>query len=185
MDDSANLILVTGSANSGKSEWAEYLAQSSNKPLIYIATAQKNEDDPEWMKKIELHQQRRNDLWQTWEIPLELPEAIGSLPSDHGVLIDSLGTWVANYLSVEDEIWQQQTRSFLDSLVQARTHPIVIVGEETGWGVVPAYELGRLFRSRLGVLIRQVGSIVDRVYLVVGGHAVDISKIGINLNSID
>ena len=29
MNYSDNLILVTGAANSGKSEWAEYLAQKS------------------------------------------------------------------------------------------------------------------------------------------------------------
>ena len=187
MDYSDNLILVTGAANSGKSEWAEYLAQNSQKPLIYIATAQKNEDDTEWMAKIKLHQQRRSDLWQTWEVPLDLPTAIVNLPDNHGVLIDSLGTWVANYLTIEEQVWEQQLQLFLTNLSQVGgvTAPIIIVAEETGWGVVPAYELGRLFRSRLGKLTRQVGSIVDRVYLVVGGHAVDVSKIGINLASIE
>lgn len=181
MNKSPRLILVTGAANSGKSEWAEHLAEKTNKPLIYIATAQKNEYDSEWMKKIAAHQQRRSSQWQTWEIPKQLTASLVNIPVDSCILIDSLGTWVANYLEAEETIWQKQTEELISSLKQANAHSIIMVAEETGWGVVPAYELGRLFRSRLGKLIRQVGVIADSVYLVVGGHAVDVSKIGTKL----
>jgi adenosylcobinamide kinase/adenosylcobinamide-phosphate guanylyltransferase len=53
------------------------------------------------------------------------------------------------------------------------------VGEETGWGVVPAYPLGRTFRDRLGGLIRRLGSVADTVYLVTGGHALNLSQLGV------
>jgi adenosylcobinamide kinase/adenosylcobinamide-phosphate guanylyltransferase len=175
------LILVTGAANSGKSEWAEYLAIKTQQPLIYIATGQKNESDPEWMEKIEVHQKRRTSQWQTWEIPQELPSAITQIPVDSCTLIDSLGTWVANYLEAEDALWQKQTEELIFNLQNAQSSPIILVAEETGWGVVPAYELGRLFRRRLGILTRQIGTIADRVYLVVGGYAVDVSQIGIKI----
>ncbi|HEY9645731.1 MAG TPA: bifunctional adenosylcobinamide kinase/adenosylcobinamide-phosphate guanylyltransferase, partial [Chroococcidiopsis sp.] len=33
------LILVTGPSRSGKSEWAEWLANHSHKPVTYVATA--------------------------------------------------------------------------------------------------------------------------------------------------
>jgi adenosylcobinamide kinase/adenosylcobinamide-phosphate guanylyltransferase len=55
---------------------------------------------------------------------------------------------------------------------------IILVAEETGWGIVPAYELGRLFRDRLGSLTRQIGAIADTPYLVVGGYALNLKKYG-------
>ena len=46
---------------------------------------------------------------------------------------------------------------------------LIFVAEETGWGVVPAYPLGRLFRDRLGYIVFKLGNIVDPTYLVIGG----------------
>ena len=182
MNQSPRLILVTGAANSGKSEWAEYLATQTNQPLLYIATGQKNESDLEWMKKIEAHQKRRSSQWQTWEIAQQLSSAITNIPTNSCALIDSLGTWVANHLEAEDSTWQKQTEELILNLQDAQSSHIIMVAEETGWGVVPAYELGRIFRRRLGKLTREIGAIADQVYLVVGGYAVDVSKIGINLD---
>ena len=42
------IILVTGPARSGKSEWAENLALESGKKVVYIATANENPHDLEW-----------------------------------------------------------------------------------------------------------------------------------------
>ena len=174
------IILVTGAASSGKSEWAESLAQQTQRQVIYIATAAKNERDSEWMAKILKHQQRRPSNWINWEIPQELVKAIATAPTQSCLLVDSLGTWVTNWLMEEEEVWQIQARQLIQQL-KISQHAVILVAEETGWGVVPAYELGRLFRNRLGDLIRQVGLIADQVYLVVGGYAVDLSKIGIKL----
>ncbi|MGH8001539.1 MAG: bifunctional adenosylcobinamide kinase/adenosylcobinamide-phosphate guanylyltransferase, partial [Brasilonema sp.] len=43
----SKVILVTGPARSGKSEWAEILAMQSQKVVIYVATAVQNSDDEE------------------------------------------------------------------------------------------------------------------------------------------
>ncbi len=181
--ESMFITLVTGAANSGKSEWAEYLASQSDKSVIYIATAQKNEDDREWQRKIELHQARRPKNWQTWEITHDLPSAIAETPPDSCILVDSLGTYVANYLAQNDDDWQKEVDLLLTNCTRCASK-MIFVGEETGWGVVPAYPSGRLFRSRLGGLIRLLGAMADEVYLVVGGYAVDVSKIGVSLASI-
>lgn len=177
-----NIILVTGAANSGKSEWAEFLAKETGLQVIYIATAQKNDQDVEWTAKIIKHQQRRPKNWENWEIPLDLSLAINQAPANSCLLIDSLGTWVTNWLMSDEEIWEKEVKQLIQQLTQSQ-QTIILVAEETGWGVVPAYELGRLFRNRLGNLTRRVGLIADSVYLVIGGYAVDISKFGIKLQS--
>jgi adenosylcobinamide kinase/adenosylcobinamide-phosphate guanylyltransferase len=181
--ENSNIILVTGAANSGKSEWGEYLVNNSQKPVIYIATAQKIENDEEWIVKIKKHQQRRPKKWETWEIPFDLPLAIDKISKDHCILIDSLGTWVANFLEEDEFNWQMQVEKLIFSLENTSSE-VILVAEETGWGVIPAYPQGRLFRNRLGKLIRLVGSIANTVYLIVGGYAVDVSKIGVKLDNL-
>jgi len=43
----SKVILVTGPARSGKSEWAETLAMQAGKSVIYVATAQV--DPADWL----------------------------------------------------------------------------------------------------------------------------------------
>jgi adenosylcobinamide kinase/adenosylcobinamide-phosphate guanylyltransferase len=175
------IILVTGATRSGKSEWAESLAQASQKPVIYIATSLIDKTDQEWCDRVLQHQQRRSSQWQTLEIPVQLSQAIDNSLSPGCLLIDSLGTWVANCLEISAENWQEMTEKLLQSLHNSSVD-IILVSEETGWGVVPAYPLGRLFRDRLGDLSRKIGTMADTVYLVTGGHALNLSQLGQRLN---
>ncbi|WP_254567189.1 bifunctional adenosylcobinamide kinase/adenosylcobinamide-phosphate guanylyltransferase [Oscillatoria sp. HE19RPO] len=175
------IILVTGPARSGKSEWAELLAEQSGKPVIYLATSRLDPDDSEWQGRIDRHRQRRQASWRTQEVPLALTGAIlQGTASDHPscLLVDSLGTWVANLLEEEDPTWRGILEELMESLKGLKQGTVIFVGEETGWGVVPAYPMGRSFRDRLGDLVRRLGAIADPVYLVTGGHAVNLSAIG-------
>jgi adenosylcobinamide kinase/adenosylcobinamide-phosphate guanylyltransferase len=174
------IILVTGAARSGKSEWAEILAEQTTKSVIYLPTAYLNPQDSEWQARILRHQQRRPSHWQTRSIPKKLIPAIASGLATECLLIDSLGTWVANLLALDEAGWQKTTKDLLLGL-QTTPADTILVGEETGWGIVPAYQSGRIFRDRLGDLLRQIGSIADTVYLVTGGHVLDLSHLGIRL----
>jgi adenosylcobinamide kinase / adenosylcobinamide-phosphate guanylyltransferase len=171
------LILVTGAARSGKSEWAEQLALETSKAVTYIATATIDPTDGEWQARILLHQQRRPATWQTVAAVVDLAKTIDSALVTQCLLIDSLGTWVANLLDRSDGEWENLTQQLLEILPNS-VATIVIVAEETGWGVVPAYPSGRLFRDRLGMLTRKIGSIANPVYLVTGGHVLNLSQLG-------
>lgn len=174
---SRQIILVTGAACSGKSEWAETLASQMQCPVTYLATARECSTDAEWQARIERHRRRRPCHWQTLEVPLALSEAIVRGEPPCCLLVDSLGTWVANLLEQEDGEWQQTVKQLLASL-ESSTADIIFVAEETGWGVVPAYKAGRLFRNRLGHLSRLIGSAASATYLVTGGHALNLSQLG-------
>lgn len=178
-----SIILVTGPARSGKSEWAESLAIKSSKAVIYLATAQIDKSDLEWVRRIEQHRHRRPQSWQTREVPhLDLIEAIAHAPASSCLLIDSLGTWVANLLDTEESKWQESVQSLVLTL-QHQAQDVIFVAEETGWGVVPAYSSGRLFRDRLGNLVRRIGSISQDVYLVTGGYALNLANLGSRLEN--
>ncbi|VEP11281.1 Adenosyl cobinamide kinase/adenosyl cobinamide phosphate guanylyltransferase [Hyella patelloides LEGE 07179] len=175
------VILVTGAARSGKSEWAENLAHNSSKSVVYVATAIMTSEDREWQKRILKHQQRRPSNWITIAEPKNLTRVINQAKPDQCLLIDSLGTWVANLLDVKANNWDTITNNLLFSLTQTQSQ-LIFVGEETGWGVIPAYASGRLFRDRLGHIIRQIGTVADTAYLVTGGHALNLSVLGTALD---
>jgi len=181
MSEPKQIILVTGGSRSGKSEWAENLAINSNKSVVYVATAMTDTTDQEWQARILKHQQRRPDSWQTIIEHKNLDLVIDQALNTQCLLIDSLGTWVANFLEIENSsAWQKITDKFLESLDNTQG-TIILVGEETGWGVVPAYKSGRIFRDRLGHLTRQIGAIADATYLVVGGHVLNLNILGTSL----
>jgi adenosylcobinamide kinase / adenosylcobinamide-phosphate guanylyltransferase len=174
------VILVTGAARSGKSEWAEDLAMNSAKQVVYIATATQYPDDQEWQARIQKHQQRRPENWVTLCVSVELTAALAQSKPNTCLLVDSLGTWVANFLEVDDLIWDHTVAELLKILPLVEAD-IIFVAEETGWGVVPAYPMGRKFRDRLGALVRQLGTICNPVYLITGGHALNLSLLGVPL----
>lgn len=179
------IVLVTGASRSGKSEFAEMLAQKSDYSIVYVATAKIDETDPEWQRRIEQHQQRRPQTWQTVMISDEgLAAYIAQASSSQCLLIDSLGTWIANFLDQEPAQWEQTSELLLSNLKGSKAK-IIVVGEETGWGVVPAYPVGRLFRDRLGYLSRQIANIADTTYLVAGGHVLNLSELGESLSNYE
>ncbi|WP_293353913.1 MULTISPECIES: bifunctional adenosylcobinamide kinase/adenosylcobinamide-phosphate guanylyltransferase [unclassified Microcoleus] len=171
------IILVTGPARSGKSEWAETLAAGSGKQVIYVATSLVDEADLEWQSRLEQHRNRRPSDWQILEVPIDLPRVVRTGTPSDCLLIDSLGTWTANLLEQEATLWTATQQDLLASL-KSTAADVIFVGEETGWGVVPAYPAGRLFRDRLGTLVRHIGAIADTVYLATGGYALNLSALG-------
>lgn len=178
------VILVTGPARSGKSEWAETLAMQTGKSVIYVATAQVDPADSEWLFRIEQHRCRRPAKWVTLEVPLQLVETIRFAPKASCLLVDSLGTWVANLLEQDNTNWEGTVQNLLLSLEQV-AGDVILVAEETGWGVVPAYPIGRTFRDRLGSLVRRLGAIAHPVYLVTGGHVLNLSHLGSPLPAVE
>lgn len=172
-----SIILITGPARSGKSEWAEHLATQSGKKVVYVATARENPSDIEWQKRIQVHQQRRPQDWETLAIPVDLSTTLADAKPNTCLLVDSLGTWVTNLLEQDEVSWQNTIAEFIDT-VQLVAADMVFVAEEVGWGVVPAYPIGRLFRDRLGSLVRQLSPVCDAVYLVTGGYVLNLSVLG-------
>lgn len=149
----------------------------SGKSVIYVATAQVDPADSEWLFRIEQHRCRRPRDWVTLEVPYQLVATIETATLSSCLLVDSLGTWVANLLEEDDISWEGTVQNLLLSLQQV-AGDVILVAEETGWGVVPAYPIGRRFRDRLGSLVRRLGAIADPVYLVTGGHVLNLSALG-------
>jgi len=149
---------------------------------VYVATSVENQQDREWQHRINRHRDRRPPEWETLEVPVHFASTVVSADAQTCLLVDSLGTWLANILHLADDTWEDTIQELLISLQQTAGE-VILVAEETGWGIVPAYPLGRQFRDRLGVLTRQIGAIADSVYLVTGGYALDVKQLGERVES--
>ncbi len=71
-----DLTLYLGGTRSGKSLRAETQAKQTNGPVLYVATATLQPDDPAMLERIRKHRARRPSTWQTLECPLHLADAL-------------------------------------------------------------------------------------------------------------
>ena len=164
------ITLILGGVRSGKSRYAQALAEKSAK-VIFLATAEAGDD--EMRARIEHHQQERPATWRTVEVPVDLDTAL----IQHGnngalLLVDCLTLFTANLLAAEkDNANQIQTRvdRLCAALKEVSAASIVLVSNEVGSGIVPAYASGRQFRDLLGEINQRVAQIADNVVLMVAG----------------
>lgn len=179
----ARLTLVLGGVRSGKSAFAEKLAQDLNVPTLYLATAQIT--DSEMAERVRRHRDRRPGNWKTIEEPLNLADTLRSallVPDPHGaVLLDSLDVWVSNLLlkhedkpSTEVECLALSQVDQLLEVCQQTDVSFFLVSSEVGLSLVPPNALGRRFQDLLGLVNQRVAAAADRVYLVVAGIPVKI-----------
>ncbi len=165
--------LILGGARSGKSSFAETNAKQGRegKALHYVATA--IAFDQEMQKRIQHHQQRRDESWQEHECPLQLPQLISRFTADDVVLVDCLTLWLNNVIFEQGEAAQDDTiRNKVDGLVVALANSsahIVLVSNEVGLGVVPMGEVTRLFVDHAGWMNQALAKVADEVTFVAAG----------------
>ena len=159
------LALVIGGARSGKSACAERLATSSARRRRYIATAEAWDD--EMRDRIARHQRDRGADWTTVEAPLDLPAALAAATAAEVVLIDCATLWLTNHLLADHDI-EAETARLLQALA-ACPAPVIIVTNETGWGIVPDNALARRFRDDQGRLNQRLAAQAGLVVTVIAG----------------
>lgn len=172
----SHLTLISGPAASGKSRWAEHLAHISRRPVVVLATGPDLPEDPSWQQRLQRHRQRRPPSWRTLEVGGDLSPALLTLGDDQMALVDSLGTWVAAHIESAAPVWQEQVARLKETLLCA-TYPVLLVSEETGWGVVPTTAVGGRFRDRLGELQQHLSPHCEASWLVIHGRAFDLAKL--------
>ncbi len=160
------ISLVLGGARSGKSSFAQAVAEGETGDLIYIATAQAF--DAEMTDRIARHRSDRGPRWQTVECPLALADAIVAHKGDgKTILVDCLTLWLSNLMLGEHDI-AAAVSALVTSLKNASAN-IILVSNEVGQGIVPDNALARRFRDEAGWLNQTIACAADNVWFVTAG----------------
>ncbi|GAV31207.1 MAG: bifunctional adenosylcobinamide kinase/adenosylcobinamide-phosphate guanylyltransferase [Anaerosomatales bacterium] len=179
------LTVITGGVRSGKSAAAAAFAEATRRPVV-VVVAGVAEGDPEMAARIEAHRRARPAEWRVVEAAQMTPEHwLSSVSDKECLLVDCFGTllaslvWPQHGLDVVDVDAREVTESALalaDAII-ARRGETIVVTNEVGWGVVPAYPSGRAFADAIGTANRRLVDAADRAFLAVCGRLVDLSRL--------
>ncbi len=176
----ARIVLITGGARSGKSAFAQRLAESLPGPRTYVATCPVL--DEEMAERIRRHQQERaSGDWATVEEQVALADVLRTLPGSGVVLVDCVTLWINNLLYQAgqeglDLTEEDASRHCAGVLEAASRHggTVVFVTNELGMGIVPGDAVSRRYRDLVGRVNQQIAAAADDVTFLVSGIPLDL-----------
>lgn len=159
-------LLVLGGARSGKSAYAQSLAEACGLERLYLATAAAG--DEEMAARIARHQADRGEGWTTIEEPIEIAAALlMHAKAGRVVVVDCLTLWLSNLILAGRDPGSAVTA--LADAIGRLAGPMILVSNEVGMGIVPDHKLGREFRDWQGRANREIGAVCDAVIFVAAG----------------
>jgi adenosylcobinamide kinase/adenosylcobinamide-phosphate guanylyltransferase len=171
LDQSTRSLLVFGGARSGKSRYAQKLAEASGRYPILIATGEAC--DAEMAARIARHAAERGPSWGLVEEPLELVAALEREARDDRILVVDCATlWLSNLILREADT--TAATQALEISVARLGGPVIFVSNEVGSGIVPENALARAFRDAQGLLNQTLGGVCEAVVLVSAGLALQL-----------
>ena len=160
--------LVLGGARSGKSHYAQQLAEQTGKQIVYIATA--TAGDNEMKLRIEQHQRQRPASWTIVEEPLKLADVIKKhVDNGHCILVDCLTLWLSNCMATEEAGAIEQQLDNLVETVNGINTDLIMVSNEVGQGIVPMGELSRQFVDESGRMHQKLAQVCEHVVFIIAG----------------
>ncbi|MCB0037145.1 MAG: bifunctional adenosylcobinamide kinase/adenosylcobinamide-phosphate guanylyltransferase, partial [Anaerolineales bacterium] len=136
-------------------------------------------EDGEMAQRIAKHRAERPTHWQTLETPQWVGAAVAAVdPTAYEVvLLDCLTMLASNVLLALPEAVDAQTAEdaltaeieALLAVYERTASHWIIVSNEVGLGIVPAYALGRLYRDVLGRANQRLAAAADTVLFMVAG----------------
>jgi adenosylcobinamide kinase/adenosylcobinamide-phosphate guanylyltransferase len=155
-----------------------------------VATAYNDPNDREWTERIAHHRARRPAAWRIVETSAPGAPSLESLlraaDAEQTLVIDSTGTWLAERMrarlareanALDEAALESELAAVTRALTEARAY-VIVVGDEAGWGIVPEYPSGRVFRDVLGRAQQALAAAALRAYVVVAGVALDLHALG-------
>jgi adenosylcobinamide kinase / adenosylcobinamide-phosphate guanylyltransferase len=187
-----SLIVLTGGARSGKSSAACRLVSSRHEDVV-VVVAEQEPEDAEMSRRIVRHRAERPTNYTTIEVHEGMSWTV-DVPEDACLLLDCLGTLVSQMVGAAfgmrgetvaaDDMVSQETETnveqSVDALVDwlvARSADTVVVTNEVGSGIVPAYPDARLFRDVMGRANRRLTDAADTAYLAVCGRLIELTTL--------
>lgn len=175
------VVLVTGGARNGKSDYAQKRASEAGGRVGYIATAVVT--DADMSDRIERHKASRPAEWETFERYCGFAELSRSerFAQCDTLLLDCLTTLTTNHMMDSGldfdtcalgalQTLEEKITADVDALLDAaKGKRLIMVTNEVGQGVVPAFRMGSLFRDIAGRLNMHVAARADEVICMISG----------------
>ena len=179
-----SLLVLTGGVRSGKSSAAERLAAARGGAVVAAVAGW--EGDDEMARRIAEHGRARATGVHVRTVDAD-PAWIREVPGDSVLLLDCLATLVGAIVheevgegpiarADEEERSLARAMALVDALC-AREGDTVVVTNEAGWGVVPAFPSGRVFRDVLGRANGELVRHADAAWLVIDGRLLDLTRL--------
>ncbi len=175
-DKTSHITLILGGARSGKSSHAQRLAEATGKPVTFLATAQAL--DEEMRQRIQKHRLERPADWETLEIPCDIAVHVPQIKSDV-IILDCVTLLVSNLLmqfvkgdEVDEAPYLQAVQKEIEELIaiiREKDQDWFIISNEVGLGLVPPYQMGRVYRDALGWANQRLAREADKVIFMIAG----------------
>jgi adenosylcobinamide kinase/adenosylcobinamide-phosphate guanylyltransferase len=167
----ATITFITGGARSGKSRFAQQLAEQRSDHPVYLATARVWDDD--FAARIRRHQSDRDQRWQTveeekWLSTLDL--------GGRTVVLDCITLWLTNFFYDNEsdmEITLEEAKREWKAFI-AQEMDLIVVSNELGMGVHPENETARKFADLQGWMNQFIAAGAGEAYLMVSGISVKL-----------
>ena len=173
-------FLIIGGARSGKSRFAQALAQKLGESVLFVATGAAG--DEEMRHRIEEHKKARPASWRTLEVTTHVgSQILQNIGGAKAVIVDCITLLVSNifgqYSDQTDEqldtpLIEQKVISEISELVECIDRidaSFIIVTNEVGLGLVPANKMGRAYRDLLGRANQLLAEAADEIYFMIAG----------------
>lgn len=176
----AGITLITGGSRSGKSAFAQKIAEERPGSRLFLATCPVTDKEME-IRILRHIQDRQQGNWDTVEEPVDIAGQLILATGYDTVLIDCLTLWINNLMYEASQLKtildEDQVKESTDRMVlAAKEHQgeVIMVTNEVGHGIVPENKTARHYRDLVGRCNQCVGLAAERVFLVSCGVPLQI-----------
>ncbi len=160
------IYYVSGGERSGKSSYAQNLAESLSESPIYLATSRIWDED--FQKRVDRHISDRDERWTT----LEEEKHISSVISEgQTVVVDCVTLWLTNFfMDTEYNVAKslELAKEEIKKLLTINAN-IIIISNEIGMGLHATTESGRKFTELQGWTNQFIAKHANKAFFMVSG----------------
>ncbi|MDE1206831.1 bifunctional adenosylcobinamide kinase/adenosylcobinamide-phosphate guanylyltransferase [Tenacibaculum larymnensis] len=160
------IYYISGGERSGKSSYAQKLAESLSKTPIYLATSRIWDED--FKQRVDRHISDRDERWTTIEEEKWLSKVISEKQT---VVIDCVTLWLTNFFvdtKYDIEKALEIAKEEINKLVEIDAN-IIIISNEIGMGLHANSESGRKFTQLQGWTNQHIAKLADKATFMVSG----------------
>ncbi|MDO6744055.1 bifunctional adenosylcobinamide kinase/adenosylcobinamide-phosphate guanylyltransferase [Tenacibaculum soleae] len=160
------MYYISGGERSGKSSYAQQLAESLSDSPFYLATSRIW--DADFKKRVDRHISDRDERWTTIEEEKNISTVI---PKKATVVIDCVTLWLTNfYIDTKNNVEEslRLATQEIDKLIEIDAN-IIIISNEIGMGLHADTKIGRKFTELQGWVNQYIAKKADKATFMVSG----------------